>query len=70
MLPRQVEAVYQVSLNSRDVVWLKDQASIETYPEDAICLSLGSLTIVSKEMAAEDMLKKHRDRLEEIVKRS
>lgn len=63
-----VEAVYQISLNSGDVVWLKDQAAVETYPDDGICLSLGCLTVVSKEMAAEDKLKKHRDLLEEIVK--
>ena len=63
-----VEGVYQVSMNSDDLVWLKDQASVETYPEDGICLSLGCLTVVSNEMAAEDKLKKHRDLLEDIVK--
>ncbi len=63
-----VEAVYKISLNPDNLVWLKDQALVETYPEDGICLSLGCLTVVSKEMAAEDKLKKHRDLLEEIVK--
>ena len=63
-----VEAVYKISLNPDNLVWLKDQAMVETYPEDGICLSLGCLTVVSKEMAAEDKLKKHRDLLEEIVK--
>jgi len=63
-----VEGVYQISLNPEDVVWLKDQALVETYPEDGLCLSLGCLTVVSKEMEAEDKLKQHRDLLEEIVK--
>jgi len=63
-----VEAVYKISLNAENVVWLKDQAWVESYPEDGICLSLGCLTVVSKEMEAEDKLKKHRDLLEEIVK--
>ena len=62
-----IEAVYQISLNSNGSVWLKDQATVEVYPKDGICMSLGCLTVVSKEMATEDLLKKHRDHLEELI---
>ena len=62
-----IEAVYKLSVNNTDAIWLKDQATVEIYEQDGICLSLGFLTIVSKEMEAEDELKKHHDQLEEIV---
>ena len=63
-----VEAVYKVSLKTGEVIWLKDQASVETFEKDGICLSLGCLTVVSKEMKAEDEIKKHRDLLENLVR--
>jgi HD-GYP domain-containing protein (c-di-GMP phosphodiesterase class II) len=62
-----IEAVYKLTVNYNDAIWLKDQATVEIYEQDGICLSLGFLTIVSKEMEAEDELKKHHDQLEEIV---
>ena len=62
-----IEAVYKLSVNDTGAIWLKDQATVEIYEQDGICLSLGFLTIVSKEMEAEDELKKHHDQLEEIV---
>ncbi len=62
-----IEAVYKISVKNNHAIWLKDQATIEIHDRDRICLSLGFLTIVSKEMEAEDELKKHRDHLEEIV---
>lgn len=62
-----IEAVYKISVDKNETVWLKDQATIEVYPEDNICLSLGLLTVVSKEMEAESKLKKHHDLLEAIV---
>jgi len=62
-----IEAVYKISVKNNHAIWLKDQATIEIHGRDRICLSLGFLTIVSKEMEAEDELKKHRDHLEEIV---
>jgi len=62
-----IEAVYKISVKNSNAIWLKDQAIIEIHEKDRICLSLGFLTIVSKEMEAEDELKKHRDHLEEIV---
>lgn len=63
-----VEAVYKVSLKNGEVVWLKDRASVETFDADGICLSLGCLTVVSKEIEAEDEIKKHRDHLENLVR--
>ncbi len=63
----KIEAVYKIKLDQGNTTWLKDQATIEIYEQDNICLSLGFLTIVSKEMEAEDKLKKHHDLLETIV---
>jgi HD-GYP domain-containing protein (c-di-GMP phosphodiesterase class II) len=62
-----IEAVYKIALRKGFAIWLKDQATIETLEADRICLSLGLLTTVSKEMEAEDELKKHRDQLEAVV---
>ncbi len=62
-----IEAVYKITIGQGNTIWLKDQATIEVYEQDNICLSLGVLTIVSKEMEAEDKLKKHHDLLETIV---
>ncbi len=61
------EAVYKIEIDKGRMVWLKDQANIEVYEEDDVCLSFGNLTIVSKEMEAEDKIKKHHDLLETIV---
>jgi len=51
------EAVYKFRIKNGDVIWLKDQAIIETYVEDQIYLSLGCLTIVTKEMEADEARK-------------
>lgn len=59
-----IEAVYKLAIPGNGVVWLKDQATVEFHQEDNICLSLGLLTIISKEMEVEDKLKKHHDKLE------
>ena len=63
----EIEAVYKLAVKDGSTLWLKDQASIEPYGDDGIFLSLGCLTIVSKEMEAEDELQKHRDNLEVTV---
>ncbi|MBF0227252.1 MAG: PAS domain S-box protein [Desulfobacterales bacterium] len=55
-LKGSIDAVYKLLLNDGRVIWLKDNARIESYNEDNICLSIGSLTEVSKEMAAEEEL--------------
>lgn len=49
-----MEAVYKISLKDRPAIWLKDQATVESFPEDHICLSFGSLTDVTMEMKAEE----------------
>jgi hypothetical protein len=47
-----IEAVYKLALADGRIIWLKDQAEIEMYPEDRTSLSLGCLTEVTKEMEA------------------
>ena len=49
-----VEAVYKCLLPSERALWLKDQAFVESYPEDKIHLSIGCLTVVTKEMKADE----------------
>ena len=53
-----VEAVYKIAVGDGGIVWLKDQASIETYGSDKICISLGCLTDVTKEMEQKSLLEK------------
>ena len=57
------EAVYKVSGRQNEDFWLKDQAVIERYSTDRICLSVGQLTSVSMEMEAAKGLEKQHDRL-------
>lgn len=45
-----IEAVYKLAVDNNSAIWLKDQATVEIYEQDGICLSLGFLTIVSKAM--------------------
>ena len=49
-----VDAVYKLCLPGGKMIWLKDLAIIEIHRQDRLCLSLGSLTIVTKEMRAEE----------------
>jgi signal transduction histidine kinase len=49
-----IEAVYKLAIPSESAIWIKDQASIESYPQDRTALSFGCLTIVTKEMATEE----------------
>jgi diguanylate cyclase (GGDEF)-like protein len=53
-----VEAVYKSVHKTGKTFWLKDQASLETFESDGIHISLGCLTIVTKEMEAEEHLKR------------
>lgn len=69
------EAVYKVALPEGGCIWLKDQARVEIFNQDNICISKGVLTDITKEMKAEEQLKGmqkelklHRDRLEGLVK--
>ncbi len=58
-----VEAVYKIKGANGKILWLKDQAAIESFRSDEIYISLGTLTIVTKEMEAEEHLKKVRNQL-------
>jgi HD-GYP domain-containing protein (c-di-GMP phosphodiesterase class II) len=62
-----IEAVYKVALPGGGSVWLKDMATITTHPSDNICLSLGMLAAISKEMEIEHELMRHGARLEGIL---
>lgn len=70
-----VNAVYKMQLKSGKHIWLKDQASIESFPDDDISISRGLMVDVTCEMVSELSLKKmqtdlqkHRDHLEDMVK--
>ncbi len=52
-----LEAVYKVKTPAAGTCWIKDQATLEAYNQDGIFVSLGNLTIVTKEMEAEEQLK-------------
>lgn len=52
-----LEAVYKVKTPVAGTCWIKDQATLEAYNQDGIFISLGNLTIVTKEMEAEEQLK-------------
>jgi diguanylate cyclase (GGDEF)-like protein len=52
-----LEAVYKISVADARTYWLKDQARIEPFEADNIYISIGNLTIVTKEMEAEEHLK-------------
>ncbi|MFZ0611396.1 MAG: GGDEF domain-containing protein [Desulfobacterales bacterium] len=52
-----LDAVYKVETAASGTCWIKDQAAIEAFHPDGVYLSLGSLTVVSKEMEAEERLK-------------
>jgi diguanylate cyclase (GGDEF)-like protein len=53
-----LEAVYKISAADGKTYWLKDQARIEPFKTDNIFISIGNLTIVTKEMEAEEHLKR------------
>jgi len=51
-----IEAIYQIAHPDGASIWLKDQATVESFPADGICLSLGTLSLVTNEMQAEAAL--------------
>jgi len=67
-----VECIYQLALPGEKTIWLKDQARIETFAGDNICLSIGCLTEVTKEMEQKVLLEKfgYFDELTKLPKRS
>jgi len=54
LIKGEVDAVYKVDAPRSGIIWLKDQAMVETFEADRICLSVGHLTIVTKEMRSEE----------------
>jgi diguanylate cyclase (GGDEF)-like protein len=60
-----VEAVYKSSLPDGGAVWFKDQATVVSFARDRICISLGSLTAITKEMETEEHLRHTREALRE-----
>jgi diguanylate cyclase (GGDEF)-like protein len=52
-----LDAVYKITAADGRTYWLKDQARLESFESDNIYISLGNLTIVTKEMEAEEHLK-------------
>jgi hypothetical protein len=62
-----IEAIYKIGLPNGRHVWLKDQAKVEMYPEDRTCLSNGCLTLISKEMEAEEEREKLYNELQEVL---
>jgi len=67
-----VEFIYQLALPGEKTIWLKDQAMIEVFADDEICLSIGCLTEVTKEMEQKDLLEKigYFDELTKLPKRA
>lgn len=61
------EAVYKLLFEKGRAVWLKDQASIESFQQDRIYLSLGCMTIISKEMEAAEEKERVAERLESLL---
>jgi two-component system, sensor histidine kinase and response regulator len=60
-----VEAIYKVRLAGGTIVWLKDQATVTAFTQDQVHISSGCLTIVTKEMEAEEALIKTQKMLKE-----
>ncbi|MFH0784192.1 MAG: GGDEF domain-containing protein [Pseudomonadota bacterium] len=69
-----VECIYHLVLpgTKGKTIWLKDQAKIEIFAGDGICLSVGCLTEVTKEMEQKSLLEKfgYFDDLTKLPKRS
>jgi len=63
-----LEAVYKISAADDRTYWLKDQAQIESFETDNIFISIGNLTIVTKEMEAEEHLKQVQKALRKVSK--
>ena len=50
----EVDAVYKVDSPRSGIIWLKDQAVVEAFDTERLYLSIGHLTIVTKEMRSEE----------------
>lgn len=54
LIQGEVDAVYKVDSPREGIIWLKDQAVVEAFEADRLCLSIGHLTVVTKEMRSEE----------------
>jgi len=48
------DAVYKLDMGGGAAAWIKDVARIEVHPEDRVCLSCGTMTLVTNERLAEE----------------
>lgn len=60
-----VEAVYKIQLPDGSIAWFKDQATVMSFKQDRIHISSGCLTLVTKEMEAEEELLCTQEKLKE-----
>ena len=60
-----IEAVYKVKCPDGRIVWLKDQATVKAFEKDNIHISAGCLTLITKEMEAEEELLSTQKKLRE-----
>ncbi|MCK5437246.1 MAG: GGDEF domain-containing protein [Desulfobulbaceae bacterium] len=67
-----VDAVYKLAVPYDKIVWLKDQANVEKFEQDNICISLGCLTVVTMEMELKSFLERigYLDELTQLPKRN
>jgi diguanylate cyclase (GGDEF)-like protein len=64
-----VDAVYKMAAAGGGTYWLKDLATIRTFEADGISVSLGNLLVVTKEMEADEQLKKAQTALRDSEKK-
>jgi len=64
-----LDAVYKFKTAASGACWIKDQASIEAYEPEGVYVSLGNLTVVTKEMEAEERLKETQKSLQKSEKK-
>lgn len=58
-----IEAIYKIAPTKSSSIWLKDQATVESFPAEGIFLSLGTLCLLSNEMEAEELLSQNHSTL-------
>jgi diguanylate cyclase (GGDEF)-like protein len=64
-----LDAVYKFKTAASGTCWIKDQATIEAYEPEGVYVSLGNLTVATKEMEAEERLKETQKSLQKSEKK-
>ena len=64
-----LDAVYKFKTASSGTCWIKDQATITAYEPEGVYVSLGNLTVITKEMEAEERLKETQKSLQKSEKK-